>query len=192
MDLPMASVQESSGRCSPLNGSADSKVSFGFSQEQVECVCEVSFFYALISNKIISNSKLIILIIIYYKCNHISYRYCNMLAISKDWGVSCGHCHHVINYNWMNQCWKQKQLLHFIVDILKNCIICWNIINFPHIIMLNCRHFGLKHIMSKLRNYAADHWERLENIVFEGSSHYHTPFGTEKKQAIASKWVKLY
>lgn len=41
MDLPMASVQESSGRCSPLNGSADSKVSFGFSQEQVECVCEV-------------------------------------------------------------------------------------------------------------------------------------------------------
>lgn len=41
MDLPMASVHETSGRCSPMNGSNDSKVSFAFTQEQVECVCEV-------------------------------------------------------------------------------------------------------------------------------------------------------
>lgn len=121
-----------------------------------------------------------------------SYRFCNMLAILKDWGVFCGHCHHVINCNWMSLCWKQKQLLLFIADISKNCIICWNIIHFRRIIMPNCRPFGLKHIMLKLRNYAADHWERLENIVFEGSSHYHTPFGMEKKQAIASKWVKQH
>lgn len=115
-----------------------------------------------------------------------------MLAISKDWGVFCGHCHHVINYNWMNRYWKQKQLWPFIVDILRNCIICWNIINFRHIIMPNCKPFGLKHIMLKPKNYVADHWERLENIVFEGSFHCHTPFGMEKRQAIASKSVKLH
>lgn len=41
MDMPMASVHDTSGRCSPIGGSNDSKVSFGFTQEQVECVCEV-------------------------------------------------------------------------------------------------------------------------------------------------------
>lgn len=38
----MASVHDTTGRCSPINGNNDSKVSFGFTQEQVECVCEVS------------------------------------------------------------------------------------------------------------------------------------------------------
>lgn len=41
MDMPMASVHDASGRCSPIGGGNESKISFGFTQEQVECVCEV-------------------------------------------------------------------------------------------------------------------------------------------------------
>lgn len=42
MDLPLTGGQDA-GRCSPINGNGDNKnlVSFGFTQEQVECVCEV-------------------------------------------------------------------------------------------------------------------------------------------------------
>lgn len=44
MDIPLNSMQDA-GRCSPINGNNDHSknfVSFGFTQEQVECVCEVS------------------------------------------------------------------------------------------------------------------------------------------------------
>lgn len=44
MNMPMASVHDAGGRCSPIDGGGDSKISFGFTQEQVECVCEVSHF----------------------------------------------------------------------------------------------------------------------------------------------------
>lgn len=40
-DVNFSSVHDTVGRCSPLS-SPDTKVSFGFTQEQVECVCEVS------------------------------------------------------------------------------------------------------------------------------------------------------
>lgn len=42
MELPMASTHDTVGRCSPLSSGVDSKVNFIFTQEQVECVCEVS------------------------------------------------------------------------------------------------------------------------------------------------------
>lgn len=41
MELPMTSTHDPTASCSPL-GSSESKVSFIFTQEQVECVCEVS------------------------------------------------------------------------------------------------------------------------------------------------------
>lgn len=41
IDLPMTSTHDPTASCSPL-GSTESKVSFIFTQEQVECVCEVS------------------------------------------------------------------------------------------------------------------------------------------------------
>lgn len=42
MELPMTSTtHDPTASCSPL-GSTESKVSFIFTQEQVECVCEVS------------------------------------------------------------------------------------------------------------------------------------------------------
>lgn len=42
MDLPMTSAHDPTASCSPLSSSTDSKTSFIFTQEQVECVCEVS------------------------------------------------------------------------------------------------------------------------------------------------------
>lgn len=42
MELPMTSTHDPTASCSPL-GNTESKVSFIFTQEQVECVCEVSF-----------------------------------------------------------------------------------------------------------------------------------------------------
>lgn len=41
MELPMTSAHDPTASCSPLS-STDSKNSFIFTQEQVECVCEVS------------------------------------------------------------------------------------------------------------------------------------------------------
>lgn len=41
MELPMTSAHDPTASCSPLS-STDSKSSFIFTQEQVECVCEVS------------------------------------------------------------------------------------------------------------------------------------------------------
>lgn len=44
MDIPLNNMQDA-GRLSPVNGNNDHSknfVSFGFTQEQVECVCEVS------------------------------------------------------------------------------------------------------------------------------------------------------
>lgn len=44
MEIPINSIQDSGGRCSPMGGSVESKnlTTFQFTQEQVECVCEVS------------------------------------------------------------------------------------------------------------------------------------------------------
>lgn len=46
-DVNFSSVHDTAGRCSPLNG-VETKVSFGFTQEQVECVCEVSVKFSAI------------------------------------------------------------------------------------------------------------------------------------------------
>lgn len=55
MDIPLG-VQDT-GRCSPINGNAESSknlVNFGFTQEQVECVCEVKKYLpmAVLNRKI--------------------------------------------------------------------------------------------------------------------------------------------
>lgn len=60
MDLPMGSVHDTSGRCSPIGGSNDSKISFGFTQEQVECVCEVLYipFFLICLDRTLNETKI--------------------------------------------------------------------------------------------------------------------------------------
>lgn len=179
---------QDAGRCSPVNGNNDHNknfVNFGFTQEQVECVCEVSV------STLPYHPLCVLLFSIknYFATNdhHFSIRYCNMPEISNVWVDFYGRCRHVISYNWTNRFWKQKQWSPSSAATIKNCTICWNIINSRRTIMLNCKTFGWKHTTLKRKNCVAGHSARSANTESDANFHCRTRFGMAKRPATVSK-----
>lgn len=134
MDMPMASVHDASGRCSPIGGGNDAKISFGFTQEQVECVCEVISIDR-------HNSLNIFVKPTFSTCCPL-FRFYSIRVTLSDWAVFSGLCRHAINSSSMNRFSKPKHLLHSNVANSRNYTIYWSIINSHRTITINCSNCG--------------------------------------------------
>lgn len=99
MDMPMASVHDASGRCSPIGGGNDAKISFGFTQEQVECVCEVISISSPGNSP--RNSQFLTIFIHFLPK---IFRFYSIRVTLSDWVVFCGLYHHATNFNSTNRC----------------------------------------------------------------------------------------
>lgn len=186
MDIPLNNMQDA-GRCSPINGNNDhgkNFVSFGFTQEQVECVCEVSDFPFIVME--LQNHFFCIWF--YERSFFISIRYCNMPEILNAWVDFYGLCLHVISYNWTNRSLRRKQWLPFNAATIKNCIICSSITSSRRTIMPNYRLCGWKRTTLKRKNCVAVHLERSVNTESDANFHCRTQSGMVKRPATVSKY----